>query len=182
MAEDAARDTAEGWRIATINGLLLAAYFVPTWIISSLRVVIYPLHGIYERSHVGPVRFINETFQLSMLGTMRFAWLFVLAKLVVAGAFVLFSVLTFRAREPNHSAGDEALALAVTIGCLISMGGAVAASLIGETDALRLHATEALMMLGALGVLVVDSHSYGVPRRDSVPVAAPVFEPVAEAA
>jgi hypothetical protein len=56
------------------------------------------------------------------------------------------------------------------------------ASLIGEADALRLHATEALMMLGALGVLVVDSHSYGVPRREMLPVVVPVLEPVAEAA
>ena len=182
MAQDAAQNTSEGWRIGTINGLLLAAYFVPTWSISALRVVIYPLHGIYERSHVGPVRFINETFQLSMLGTMRFAWLFVLAKLVVAGAFLLFAVLTFRAREPDHSAGDEALALAVTIGGIISMAGVVAASLAGEADALRLHATEALMLLGALGLLVVDSHSYGVQRRETTVVAEPILEPVAEAA
>jgi hypothetical protein len=177
-----AQNSAQGWRIATINGLLLAAYFVPAWMISIVRTAIYPLHGIYERSHVGPVRFINETFQLSMLGTMRFAWLFVLAKLVVAGALLLFTVLTFRAKEPDHSAGDEALALAVTIGCVISMGGAVAAQLVGEVDALRLHATEALMMLGALGLLVVDSHSYGVPRREIAPVSEPILAPVAEAA
>ena len=171
---------ANGWRIATINGLLLAAYFVPTWIVGAFRVMIYPLHGIYERSHVGPLRFLNETFQLSMLGTMRFAWLLVLAKLLVAGFFVLFSVLTFRAKEPDHSAGDEALALAVTVGCVINMGSLVAASLVGEADALRLHATEALMMLGGLMLLVVDSYSYGVERRAVAIVAEP--ELLAEAA
>jgi hypothetical protein len=157
---------AAGWRIATINGLLLAGYFIPTWAIAAGRVAIYPLHGMYERSHVGPLRYVNETFQLSMLGTMRFAWLLVLAKLLVAGFFMLFCVLTFRGKdEPNHSAGDEALALAVTTGCVISLGGMVAASLVGEADALRMHATEALMLLGGLALLVVDSHSYGVTKR-----------------
>ena len=123
---------AEGWRIATINGVLLAAYFVPTWVVAAFRVVVYPLYGMYDRSHVGPLRFVNETFQLSMLGTMRFAWLLVLAKLLVAGCFALFAVLTFRVKEPDHSAGDEALALAVTVGCVISLGSMAAASLVGE--------------------------------------------------
>jgi hypothetical protein len=167
---------AKGWRIATINGLLLASYFIPMWVIAAVRVAVYPLHGMYERTHVGPLRYVNETFQLSMLGTMRFAWLLVLAKLLVAGFFLLFCVLTFRGREePNHSAGDEALALAVTMGCVISLGGMVAASLVGEANALRLHATEALMLLGGLALLVVDSHSYGVMKKPRVEV---VEEPI----
>src|SRR5690349_4887599 len=174
---------AQGWRIATINGLLLASYFVPIWVINALHVVIYPLHGMYERSHIGALRYVNETFHLSMLGTMRFAWMFVLAKLFVASFFLLFCVLTFRGKEPDHSAGDEALAVAVTVGCLISLGAMVAASLVGEADALRLHATEALMLLGGLALLVVDSHSYGVTKREAVAVvAAPELEPMAEAA
>ena len=69
---------------------------------------------------------------------MRFAWLLVVAKLLVAGFFLVFCVLTFRGKEePNHSAGDEALALAVTVGYVISLGGMVAASLVGEAGALR---------------------------------------------
>lgn len=171
-----------GWRVATINGLLLAAYFVPTWIIGALRVAIYPLHGMYERSHIGPLRYVNEAFQLSMLGTMRFAWLLVLAKLLVAGFFFLFVVLTFRAREPNHSAGDEALALAVTVGSVISLGAMVAASMVGEGDALRLHATEALMLLSSLVLIVIDSHSYGLTKREAASVPEPAPELIAEAA
>ena len=168
---------AKGWRISTINGLMLAGYFMPTWIIAAVGVAIYPLHGMYERTHVGPLRYVNETFHLSMIGTMRFAWLLVLAKLLVAGFFLLFCVLTFRGKEePNHSAGDEALALAVTMGCVISLGGMVAASLVGEAAALRLHATDALMLLGGLALLVVDSHSYGVKKpRVEVVEAAPIL-------
>lgn len=155
-------DMGNGWRITTINGLLLAAYFVPVWAITALRIVIWPMRGIYERPNIGAITCIGDLLQLSAPGIMRVAWLFALAKLVVAAFFLLFSVLSFRVREPNHSAGDEALGLALTLGCVVSIGSMLAASLVGEAEAMRLHATESLMLLGALTLLAIDSESYGV--------------------
>ena len=151
-----------GWRITTINGLLLASYFMPAWAIAALRIVIHPMRGIYERANVGPVMYANDAFQFSMLGTVRFAWMLVLAKLVVVGFFMLFAVLTFRGKESNHNGGDEALALALLLGGIISVGSMMAASIVGEGEALRLHATESLMLLGGFAVLAIDSQSYGL--------------------
>ncbi len=91
-----AQATAQGWRITTVNGLLLALYFVPAWTIAAFKIVMFPIRGIYERANVGPALFVNDTFQLSMLGTVRFAWLLVLAKFVVVAYFLLFAALTLR--------------------------------------------------------------------------------------
>lgn len=157
-----------GWRITTINGLLLAAYIVPVWTIAALRIVIYPMRGIYERSNVGPTLYFSDAFQFSTLGTVRLAWLLVVAKLVVVTFFFLFSFLTFKGKDPQRADGDEALALALLIGSILSVASMLAASAVGEASALRLHATESLMLLGGFALLVIDSHSYGVKRREDV--------------
>ena len=169
-----AQATAQGWRITTVNGLLLALYFVPAWTIAAFKIVMFPIRGIYERANVGPALFVNDTFQLSMLGTVRFAWLLVLAKFVVVAYFLLFAVLTLRPGGGRRAAGDEALALALLFGGIVSVASMLAASSVGEAAAVRLHATESLMLLGGFALLAINSQSYGVRRRDEVPAGATV--------
>jgi hypothetical protein len=159
---------AQGWRITTINGLLLALYFVPVWTLAAYKIVVFPIRGIYERANIGPVLYVNDTFQLSILGTVRFAWLLVLAKFVVISYFLLFAVLTLRREGGKRAAGDEALAFALLLGSILSVASMMAASSVGEAAALRLHATESLMLLGGFALLVIDSQSFGVPRRDGI--------------
>jgi hypothetical protein len=60
--------------------------------------------------------------------------------------------------------GDEALALALAIGSIISFASMVMASQVGETAALRLHATELLMLLGTAIVLLVEQPVQPVPQ------------------
>ena len=155
-----------GWRITTINGLFLATYFVPTWAISAFRIVIHPMLGIYERANVGPVTYVSDAFQLSTLGIVRFAWLLVLAKFLVIAFFGVFAVLTWRGRERRPADGDEALVLALMLGGIVSIGSMLAASSVGEPEAIRLHATEALMLLGGFVLFAIDSQSHGVKRCD----------------
>jgi len=147
-----------GFRITRVNGLLLAAYFVPVWTIAVLRIFTFPIRGIYERANVGPALFLNDHFQFSTLGAVRFAWLLALAKFVVVSYFALFAILTLRV-GPGQPTERSANGRAVSM---------VMASRVGEVAALHLHATETLMLLGGLVLLAVDSHSYGVKRR-SVP-------------
>jgi hypothetical protein len=160
---------ARGWRITTINGLLLAAYFVPAWTIAAFKIVVFPIRGIYERANIAPALYVNDAFHLSTLGTVRFAWLLVLAKFVVVAYFLLFAVLTFRPEGGRRAAGDEALALALLFGGIVSIASMLAASYVGEAAALRLHATESLMLLGGFALLAIDSQSYGVQRSSDVP-------------
>ena len=75
-------------------------------------------------------------------------------------------MLTLRGKDRNRADGDEALVLALMLGAIVSVGSMLAASSVGEGEALRLHATEALMLLGGFVVFAIDSQSYGVTRGD----------------
>jgi hypothetical protein len=70
--------------------------------------------------------------------------------------FALFLVLITRAAIRKTGGCDEALALALGIGSAISFASMVMASQVGESEALRLHATELLLLLGTAIVLLLE--------------------------
>jgi hypothetical protein len=147
---------ATNWRISSFNGALLAAYFIPTWTIVAFKIMISPIHGLYERPNIAIAMFISDHLQLAAMTTVRFAWLLALSKLTVAAFFAIFVVLLTRASIRKTGGCDEALAMALAIGSVISFVSMVLASQVGETQALRLHATELLMLLGTAIVLLVE--------------------------
>jgi hypothetical protein len=101
--------------------------------------------------------------------------LLALGRLTVVAFFAI--LLIFISRPSIRRAGgcDEALAMALAIGSAISLGSMVMASLVGEAGALRLHATELLMLLGTAIVLLVE------PRAEAdcsaVPADLPLQQP-----
>jgi hypothetical protein len=144
------------WRISTFNGALLAAYFVPAWTIVAFKIMISPIHGLYERPNISVALFISDHLHLTALTTVRFAWLLACSKLTVVAFFAIFLVFITRATIRKTGGCDEALAMALAIGSIISFASMVMASQVGETAALRLHATELLMLLGTAIVLLVE--------------------------
>jgi hypothetical protein len=144
------------WRISTFNGALLAAYFIPTWTIIAFRIIISPVQGLYERPNVSLALFISDHLQLAAMTTVRFAWLLALGRLTTVAFFAIFLVFIVRASIRKVGGCDEALAMALGIGSVISFAGMVMASQVGEAAALKLHATELLMLLGTAIVLMVE--------------------------
>ena len=146
-------------RLATLNGILLALYFVPVWTFSAMRIVTFPLRGVYERAHIGPALFLNDYFQLLAPGTVRLAWLLALGKLVVVTFFCVFAIFAVRGALTGKGDGREPLSFAVAIGGLICFASMLMAASVGESAAVQINATESLMLLGALAILAVDSRS-----------------------
>jgi hypothetical protein len=144
------------WRISSFNGALLAAYFIPTWTIGAFRIIISPIHGLYERPNISFALFVSDHLQLTAMNTVRFAWLLALGKLTAVAFFAIFLGLITRASVRKTGGCDEALGMALAIGSVISFAGMVMASQVGETQALKLHATELLMLLGTAIVLLVE--------------------------
>ena len=101
------------WRISSFNGALLAAYFIPTWTIVAFKIMISPIHGLYERPNISVALFISDHLQLAALNTVRFAWLLALGKLTVVAFFALFVVLLTRASIRKSGGCDEALGIAL---------------------------------------------------------------------
>ena len=89
--------------------------------------------------------------------TLRAAWLLAVGRLTVVAFFAIFLVLISRPSIRKTGGCDEALGLALGIGSLISFILMLMASQAGEAAALRLHATELLLLLGTAIVLVVES-------------------------
>jgi len=144
------------WRISSFNGALLASYFIPTWTIIAFKIMISPIHGIYEQPNISVALFISDHLQLAGLTMVRFAWLLALGRLTVVAFFVTFLVFITRASIRKTGGCDEALGMALAIGSVISFASMVMASQVGEAGALRLHATELLMLLGTAIVLLVE--------------------------
>jgi hypothetical protein len=74
----------------------------------------------------------------------------------VVAFFAIFLVLISLPRVRKAGGCDEALAIALGLGSLISFVSMVMASRAGEVEALRLHATELMMLLGTAIVLLVE--------------------------
>ena len=144
------------WRISSFNGALLAAYFIPAWSIIAFRIMISPIHGLYEQPNISLALLVSDHLQLGAIGTVRFAWLLALGRMTVVAFFAVFLVLITRASIRKTGGCDEALGMALAIGSVISFVSMLMASHAGETDALRLHATELLMLLGTAIVLLVE--------------------------
>jgi hypothetical protein len=153
------------WRISSFNGALLAAYFIPTWTIVAFRIMVSPVHALYERPNISVGIFISDHLQLAAINTVRVAWLLALGKLTVVAFFALFLVLISRKSTRKAGACDEALAVALAIGSVISFASMLMASQVGETLALRLHATELLLLLGTAVVLLIEGPAR--PKVDS---------------
>jgi hypothetical protein len=145
------------WRLSSFNGALLAAYFIPTWTIIAFRIMVSPVQGLYERPNVSIALFISDHLQLATMTTIRFAWLLALGRMTVVAFFAMFLVFVTRPAIRKSGGCDEALGMALVIGSVISFASMVMASQVGETAALRLHATELLLLLGTAVVLLVDS-------------------------
>ena len=144
------------WRISTFNGALLAAYFIPAWTIAAFKIIISPIHGLYERPNISLALFVSDHLQLSGMATVRVALLLALGRMTVVAFLAVF--LVFISRPSIRKAGgcDEALGMALAIGSVMSFAGVVMAAQAGETSALRLHAAELLMMLGTVIVMLIE--------------------------
>jgi hypothetical protein len=144
------------FRLSTINGFLLAAYFIPAWAAAAFKIVIFPIRGLYDRANIGPAIFFSDHFHFFAVGTVRFAWLLAVAKLLVVAFFILFALLAARAATRKLTDGDEALLVALVVGSVISFASMALAAYVGETSAQHLHATETLMMIGGLVLKTTD--------------------------
>jgi hypothetical protein len=143
-------------RISTFNGALLAAYFIPAWTITAFKIVVSPIHALYERPNISLGLFVSDHLQLSGLATVRVAWLLALGRMTVVAFLAVFLVFITRASIRKAGGCNEALGMALLIGSVMSFAGVVMASQAGETAALRLHAAELLMMLGTVIVMLIE--------------------------
>jgi hypothetical protein len=159
------------WRISSFNGVLLAAYFIPAWTIVAFNIMVSPIHSLFDRPSIAVGLFVTDHLHLAGTGAVRAAWLLALGRLVVVAFFAIFVMLAFTPKIRKFGGCDEALSIALGIGCLISFVSMLLASLAGEGGALRLHASELLVMLGTIVVLTLEQRP-AMPEAEALPASA----------
>lgn len=164
------------WRISSLNGALLATYFIPVWTIISLSIMVSPIHGLYERPSVAIALYASDHLQLAKMATVRLAWMLALARITVVAFFAVFLALLAFPSMRKSGACDEALAVALSLGSVLSFVSMLLASKTGELEALRMHAAELLMLLGTAIVMLVET----TPKRASKVPAAEAAAPAGE--
>ena len=147
---------AKNWRISSLSGALLAAYFIPAWTMIAIKIMVSPIHGLYDRPNISLALFVSDHLQLAGMATVRFAWLLALGRMTVVAFLAIFLVLLTRAAIRKSGGCNEALGMALAIGSVISFVSMLMASQVGEAAALRMHAAELLMMLGTVIVMMVE--------------------------
>ena len=145
------------WRIGSFNGVLLAAYFIPAWTLVAFQIVVSPVHGLYDRPSISVALFVSDHLHLFGMATVRIAWLLALARITTVAFFAIFLVFLATAVIRKRGRADEALGIALAIGSVLSFASMVMASQVGETAALKLHATELLLLLGTAILLLLEA-------------------------
>lgn len=161
------------WRIGSFNGALLAAYFIPAWGLIAYNIMFAPVHALYEQPNISAALFISDHLHMAGMNLVRVAWLLALGRFAVIAFFAIFLLLLCLPPARKSGGSDEALGIALGIGSLISFACMVMASKVGETGALRLHATELLLMLGTAIVLVFERPRLGKEGASELVLHAP---------
>src|ERR1700759_3325425 len=91
----AGSDMSTSWRISSFNGVLLAAYFIPTWTMVAFNIMVSPIHSLFERPNIAVGLLITDHLHLAATGAVRAAWLLALGRLVVVAFFAIFVMLAF---------------------------------------------------------------------------------------
>ena len=148
------------WRISSFNGALLAAYFIPTWTMQAFNIMVSPIHSFYERPNVSVAFFASDYLHFAADGMMRSAWMLALGRITVVAFFAIFLMLLTRLQVRKSGGHHEALAIALGLGSLICFVMMIMASIVHEPEAMRLHATELLMLLGTSIVRLVEKPAH----------------------
>src|SRR5205085_901754 len=129
---------------------------MPVWSMIAYNIMFAPVHALYEQPNISAALFVSDHLNVAGTNLVRVAWLLALARFAVVAFFAIFLALLCWPSARRSGSSDEALGIALGIGSLISFACMVMASQVGETGALRLHATELLLMLGTAIVLVFE--------------------------
>src|SRR5579863_3823368 len=165
------------WRISSLSGVLLAGYFIPTWATVAWHIVTSPVRGLFERPSVSVALYATDHLQLPTMTAVRFAWFLALGRFTVVAFFALFLVLSVRSLIRKQGSGSEALAIALTIGSVLSFASMLMASQVGEIEALRLHASELLVMIGTGIVMLFDTPTQVKAQEVAAPAELPAQSP-----
>jgi hypothetical protein len=146
-------------QLGSLNAALVALYFAPVWGADGLRALISPLHGFEDRAHAAATGYFCVLLDLGLTGLVHASNVLAGIKFVIAIGFLAYLIDFARAlvvgRDPNRETLDVVLLLAA----LTLMLWAWPALGTGDASLIRLHATQFLLLSGAMIVIMTERHA-----------------------
>jgi hypothetical protein len=143
-------------RLGAANAALISLYFLPVWGVDALRALKSPYYGFEGKVHAVAASYYRALFDLGPEGLGWASNLLSGIKFVISIAFLAYFIDFVRAvvvgREPDRATLDTVLLLAV--GAIMLWAWPAVHS--GDAGLIRVHATEFLMLWGAMLVIVAE--------------------------
>jgi hypothetical protein len=145
-------------RLGAANLALVSAYFVPVWGSEALRPLMSRYNGLDDHGHAAAVLYFSKIFGLGFDGLVLLSQMLASVKLIMVAGFVAYVIEFGRAiatrRAVDRATLDAVLALAVGTIAIWTLP-ALALDDVGQ---IRLYATQALLIISAAVVLVIERH------------------------
>jgi hypothetical protein len=145
-------------RLGSVNAAMIALYFAPVWGGDGLRALISPFHGFEDRTHAVAASYFRELFDLGLSGLMNTSNGLAALKFVIAIGFLAYLIDFARALAVGRETNRETLDFVLLIASVAFMLWAWPALGSGDPALIRLHATQFLLLMGAMIVIVIERH------------------------
>ena len=156
-------------RLGAANLALVSIYFTLVWGRDAMRALISPYHGLDDAGLQAAALWLLRPFNASADAVPLAAMALSAFKFIAAAAFLAcaieFARALLRGRREDRATADVALGLAV-VGLALWMLPALS---LADPNVARIHATQTLLVVGALVVIVVERH---IAERSGAPAAA----------
>lgn len=163
--------------LGSVNLALVSLYFFPLWGRAAYQALIWPYGALHDPAQAAAAFYLCQLFGLGPGSLMTIAHVLAGIKLVVALAFACYLIEFMRSlvirRQADRDTIDVVLILA-GVGIVLS---AFSALVLGDAAAIRLAATQTLLLAGAITIIVVERHLAVEPHASRVLIAAKDREP-----
>jgi hypothetical protein len=145
-------------RLGSVNAAIVALYFAPVWGRDGLRALMSPFHGFEDRAQAVAASYFRELFDLGLSGLMNTSNALAGLKFVIAIGFLAYLIDFARALVVGRETNRETLDFVLLIASVAFMLWAWPALGSGDPALIRLHATQFLLLMGAMVVIVIERH------------------------
>ena len=145
-------------RLGSVNAALIALYFAPVWGADGLRALISPFHGFEDRVHAVAAGYFRALFDLGLSGLVHTSNALAGLKFVIAIGFLAYLIDFARAMVVGRDTNRETLDAVLVLAAITLMLWAWPALGAGDAALIRLHATQFLLLSGAMIVIMIERH------------------------
>jgi hypothetical protein len=143
-------------RLGSVNAALVAIYFAPVWGADGLRALISPFHGLEDRVHAVAAAYFRALFDFGLAGLVHTSNVLAGIKFVIAIGFLACLIDFVRAVAVGRDINRETLDVVLVLAAITLRFWAWPALVSGDAALIRLHATQFLLLCGAMIVIVVE--------------------------